>query len=140
VADATAACENPRVTDDSPVFSPTRSATANLLFVSGQLPIDADGRVPDDIDAQTRLVLANIATHLDAHGLDFGAVVKVTYFLRDIGDLEAVRAVLREVLPRPRPAASLVEVSALVNPKCRLEIDAIAQLGGSGPMLARELP
>lgn len=97
------------------------------MFISGQLPIDVDGTVPSDATAQTRLALDNIETRLAEHGLDWRAVVKVTYFLRDINDLEAVRTVLREVLPQPRPAASLVEVSNLVNPHCKLEIEAIAQ-------------
>ena len=52
--------------------------------------------------------------------------MKVTYFLTDIGDLAAVRAALDEVLPHPRPAASLVEVSGLVDPRFRVEIEATA--------------
>ncbi|ADD41678.1 RidA family protein [Stackebrandtia nassauensis] len=115
------------MTDTSPVFSPSRTATGTLVFISGQLPVDVDGTVPPDIAAQTKLVLDNIETKLDEHGLDWTAVVKLTYFLRDIDDLEAVREILRSVLPQPRPAASLVEVSNLVNPHCKLEIDAIAQ-------------
>lgn len=115
------------MTDSSAVFSRSRTATGRLVFVSGQLPVDVDGTVPGDITSQTRLVLDNIASVLAEHGLDLTAVVKVTYFLCDINDLEAVRAVLREVLPQPRPAASLVEVANLVNPHCKLEIEAIAQ-------------
>lgn len=117
------------MTDTSPVYSPTRIATGPILFISGQLPVDVDGTVPSGVTAQTRLVLDNIETRLTEHGLDWTAVVKLTYFLRDIDDLAAVRAVLREVLPQPRPAASLVEVSNLVNPHCKLEIEAIAQTG-----------
>lgn len=124
-------CKNAFVTDTSPVYSHTRTATGPLVFISGQLPVDADGTVPPGATAQTRLALDNIAARLAEYGLDWTAVVKVTYFLRDLGDLDEVRAVLREVLPRPRPAASLVEVSNLVHPHCNLEIEAIAQAGAA---------
>lgn len=117
---------NSSVTDTSPVYSGSRIASGALVFISGQLPIDVDGTVPGDITSQTRLVLDNIETELAAHDLDWTAVVKLTYFLRDINDLESVRDVLRATLPQPRPAASLVEIGNLVNPHCRLEIEAVA--------------
>ena len=53
----------------------------------------------------------------------------MTYFLTDIGELEQVRAALDAVLPQPRPTASLVEVSGLVDPRFRIEIEAIAYRG-----------
>lgn len=115
------------MTDSAAVYSQTRTATGPLVFVSGQLPIDTDGTVPSGATAQTRLVLDNIAARLAEHGLDLDSVVKVTYFLRDLDDLDAVRAVLRERLPLPRPAASLVQISGLVHPHAAVEIEAIAQ-------------
>lgn len=115
------------MTDSAAVYSQTRTATGTLVFVSGQLPVDTDGTVPSGITAQTRLVLDNIETRLAEHGLDLASVVKVTYFLCDLDDLEAVREVLRERLPVPRPAASLVRIGGLVHPHAAIEIEAIAQ-------------
>jgi 2-iminobutanoate/2-iminopropanoate deaminase len=107
----------------------TRVSRGGLLFVSGQVPLTADGAVPDGAAAQTRVVLSRIHALLAEHGVGWAEVVKVTYFLRDIGDLAAVREVLTDVLPEPRPAASLVEVSGLIDPRFLVEIEAVADLG-----------
>jgi enamine deaminase RidA (YjgF/YER057c/UK114 family) len=53
----------------------------------------------------------------------------MTYFLTDLADLDGVRAALDRVLPHPRPTASLVEVSALIDPLFRIEIEAVAFRG-----------
>jgi 2-iminobutanoate/2-iminopropanoate deaminase len=55
--------------------------------------------------------------------------VKLTYFLRDINDLQPFRDVMLAELPAPRPAASLVEVSNLIDPRFRIEIEGVADLG-----------
>lgn len=119
------------VTSNPRTYSDTRTATGPLLFISGQVPVADDGTVPGDIAAQTRLVLRKIEAHLAAQRLDWDAVVKVTYFLRDIGDLRSFREAVLAELPEPRPAASLVEVSNLIDPRFRIEIEAIADLGGA---------
>jgi reactive intermediate/imine deaminase len=99
----------------------------DLLFVSGCVPVDSEGRlVPGDVTAQTRVVLANVGAVLDAAGAGFGDVVKVTVFLLDVDDREAVNAVRREVFGDARPASTLVEVSRLAIPGARIEIEAVA--------------
>jgi enamine deaminase RidA (YjgF/YER057c/UK114 family) len=110
------------------IFEPVRAA-GPFVFVSGQTPLQADGAVSGDAGAQARVVIRKIEALLVEQGLDLGSVVKVTYFLTDIGDLAAVRTALDEVLPQPRPAASLVEISALIDPRFRIEIEAIAVRG-----------
>ena len=110
-------------------YSMTRTANGPLLFVAGQVPTLPDGSVPDGAAAQTRVVLDKIAALLAEHELGWPAVVKVTYFLRDIADLDAVREVLLNVLPEPRPTSSLVAISALVDPRFLVEIEAVADLG-----------
>jgi 2-iminobutanoate/2-iminopropanoate deaminase len=117
------------VTPTPRVYSDTRTANGPLLFISGQVPIADDGTVPADIAGQTLLVVGKIEAHLAAHGLDWGAVVKLTYFLRDINDLQPFRDVMLAELPAPRPAASLVEVSNLIDPRFRIEIEGVADLG-----------
>ena len=101
-----------------------------LLFVSGCVPVDGDGRlVGDDFVAQTRQVFANICAILGAAGAGFADVVKVTVYLLDINDRPRINAVRREVFGDTRPASTLVEVSRLAVPGARVEIEAVAHVG-----------
>jgi reactive intermediate/imine deaminase len=101
----------------------------DLLFVSGCVPVDGDGRlVPGDVVAQTRQVFENIRLVLEAAGAGFADVVKVTVFLTDVDDRAAVNGVRQEVFGDARPASTLVEVSALAIPGARIEVEAIAVL------------
>src|SRR5207248_4470666 len=63
-----------------------------LLFVSGCVPVDGEGRLVggDDVVAQARQVLANVGAVLAAAGASFGDVVKVTVYLTDIADRAAI--------------------------------------------------
>lgn len=116
----------PKVADmASHVFSEDRRG-AGLVFVSGQTPLRDDGSVSSKVSEQVRTVLDKIVTRLTANGLGLDDVLKVTYYLTDIDDLQEVRDVLLARLPEPPPAATLVEVAALVDPRFRVEIDAIA--------------
>ena len=99
----------------------------DLLFVSGCVPVDADGNlVAGDVVAQTQQVFRNIALVLEAAGAGFGDVVKVTVFLTDIDDRVAVNTVRQEVFGATRPASTLVEVSRLAIPGARIEVEAVA--------------
>src|SRR4029453_7459748 len=107
----------------------------DLLFVSGQIPIDpATGTlVEGDIAVQTRRVLDNLAAILAAAGASFEHVVKTTVFLLDMNDLAAMNAVYATYVPTPPPARSTVQVSRLPR-DVRVEIDTIARLRqGRGP-------
>ena len=102
-----------------------------LLLVSGCVPVDGDGRlVGDDVVAQARQVFANIGAILDAAGARFADVVKVTVYLLDIDDRPRINSVRQQVFGDARPASTLVEVSRLAVPGARVEVDAIAGLGG----------
>jgi reactive intermediate/imine deaminase len=100
----------------------------DLLFVSGFVPVDGDGRLVggDDVVAQARQVLANLGAVLSAAGATFADVVKVTVYLTDIADRVRINPVRREVFGDARPASTLVEVSALAVPGAKLEIEAVA--------------
>ena len=103
----------------------------NLLFVSGCVPVDGEGRlVGGDVVAQTRQVFANVAAVLAAAGAGFGDVVKVTVFLTDVDDRAAVNTVRTEVFGEARPASTLVEVSRLAIPGARIEVEAVALVRG----------
>ena len=102
----------------------------NLLFVSGFVPVDGEGRLVggDDVVAQVRQVFANLGAVLAAAGATFADVVKVTVYLTDIGDRARINPVRQEIFGDSRPASTLVEVSALVVPGAKVEIDAVALL------------
>ena len=102
----------------------------DLLFVSGFVPVDGDGRLVggDDVVAQTRQVFANLAAVLAAAGATFADVVKVTVYLTDIEDRARINPVRQDIFGDTRPASTLVEVSALATPGAKVEIDAVALL------------
>ena len=110
-------------------YSDALRADGPLLFVSGQVPLAPDGGVAGDAGGQTRQIFRNMAAVLARHGADLGHVVKLTYYLRHISDLDEFRSALLDSLTGGhRPAASLVEVSGLVDPRYLVEIDAVACL------------
>ena len=99
----------------------------DLLFVSGCVPVDVDGRlVGGDVVAQARQVFANVGAILAAGGATFADVVKVTVYLIDIDDRARINPVREEVFGDTRPASTLVEVSALAIPGAKLEVEAVA--------------
>lgn len=109
--------------------TPRPSRSADLLFTSGQIPVDpATGAVPEGgIQAQARQSLNNIKAILNAAGTNMGAVVKTTVFLNDMNDFAAMNEVYAQFFQEPYPARSAVQVARL--PKDVLvEIEAIAQL------------
>jgi reactive intermediate/imine deaminase len=112
-----------------PISHFTDAVRANdLLFVSGIVPVDERRELVggDDVVAQARQVFANMGAVLAAAGCGFEDVVKVTVFLTDVADRPLVNPVRQEVFGETRPASTLVEVSALVIPGARIEVDAVA--------------
>ena len=101
----------------------------DLLFVSGQVPIDPStgAIVEGDIKAQAQQSLNNLKAILNAAGTNMGAVVKTTVFLADMNDFAAMNEVYAQFFQEPFPARSAVQVGRL--PKdAKVEIEAIAQL------------
>ena len=97
----------------------------DTLYVSGQLPIAADGTMPESIEEQTRQSLSNIGYILEEAGLSFADVTKTCVLLADINDFAAMNAVYSEFIRRDCPARVCYQVAAL--PKAaKVEIDAIA--------------
>lgn len=97
----------------------------DTLYVSGQLPIAADGTMPESIEEQTRQSLNNIGYILEEAGLSFVDVTKTCVLLADINDFAAMNAVYSEFFRSDCPARVCYQVAAL--PKAaKVEIDAIA--------------
>lgn len=109
-------------------YSPAIKA-GNLLFLSGQIPLDpATGAMVDgDITAQTELVMRNIAALLAAAGAGFEHVVRTTVFLTDMNEFAAMNAVYGRFVVDPAPARATVQVVRLPR-DARVEIDVIAVL------------
>ena len=107
-------------------YSPAMRA-GNLLFLSGQIPIDpASGAVVDGgIAAQTEQVMRNIGALLDAAGAGFEHLVRTTVFLADMNDFAAMNEGYGRFIVHPPPARSTVQVARLPR-DARVEIDAIA--------------
>ncbi|MEU6604495.1 RidA family protein [Streptomyces shenzhenensis] len=105
------------------------AATGRFVAVSGQLALDGDGVLvgAGDPAAQARQVFENLRRCLSAAGADFADVVKLTYFVTDMAHMPAIRAARAAHIPDDRlPAASAVQVAALVRPEFLMEIEAFA--------------
>ncbi|RDZ26078.1 RidA family protein [Lysobacter silvisoli] len=102
-------------------------APQRLLFVSGQVPADAEGEVPADFRAQCRLAWENVGAQLRAAGLGYEHLVKTTVSLARREDRDAAREVRQQVLGRLRHAPALtVVIVDIYDSAWLLEIEAIA--------------
>ena len=96
------------------------------VWVSGAVGINRDGGIPDDTVDQFRLALESVDACLRHAGASARHVVKVTIFLTDISERAAINPLRIEYFGDNRPASTLVEVSALVDPAFKVEIEAVA--------------
>jgi 2-iminobutanoate/2-iminopropanoate deaminase len=99
----------------------------DFLFLSGQLPLEpASGEmVKGDIRQQTKRVLENIKGVLESQNLGLEDVVKVTVFLKDMGNFSQMNEVYATYFLTSPPARSTVEISGLAR-DAGVEIEAIA--------------
>jgi enamine deaminase RidA (YjgF/YER057c/UK114 family) len=100
-------------------------------WVAGTTDAGADGRSrhPGDIAAQARATLAIIEVALAEAGFSLGDVVRTRMFVTDITRSAEVLAVHGEVFGTVRPAATMVEVSALIDPSLLVEMEVDARRG-----------
>ena len=103
--------------------------TGNLIFVSGQAALAADGSIvgPGDIRKQTEQTLENIRITLEAAGATFDDVVKTTVWITDIAEYAGMNEVYARYFPDGPPARATL-ISGLVKAGLLVEIDAIAAL------------
>jgi len=99
----------------------------NLLFLSGQIPIDPEtGELfKGDIQGQTHQVLKNIKGILESQGLGMDDIIKINIFLKDLRDFGKVNEVYATYFLKNPPARSTVQVSNLPR-NAEIEIEAIA--------------
>lgn len=103
--------------------------TGDLLFTSGALPIDpTTGKmVEGDIAARTHQVFNNLTAIAEEAGTTLDNAVKVTVYLADIADFQAVNAVYGEYFNKPFPARSAFQVAALPL-GADIEVEAVINL------------
>ena len=99
----------------------------NIVYLAGETPRDPNTGefVPGDVRQQTELVFQNIERSLRAFGTDLAHVFKLTVYLTDMANLEAVSEVRRRHLLRPIPSTTIA-ISRLTLPDGLVEIDAMA--------------
>lgn len=100
----------------------------NLIWVSGTVGVAADGSVPPGVVEQFEIAIANMDACLKAVGAGAEHVVKVTVYLTDVADRTKINPIRQRYFGIHRPASTLVEVSALVLPTLKVEIEAQAVL------------
>lgn len=99
------------------------------VWLSGMVGMTADGEVPEDTVEQFRIAMETIDNCLRQAGGRPDQIVKVQVFLTDISERGAINPIRQEYFGDHRPASTLLEVSALVDPRLKVEIEAVAYLG-----------
>jgi 2-iminobutanoate/2-iminopropanoate deaminase len=117
------------------------TGAGRIVFISGatasplyhQHPhVKEEHVLPDDIEEQTRRAMESIKMVLDARQLTWRQVAKVTKYLTDIREMDAVNRTMNEYLGDHRPASTLLCVNNLSSPGARVELEVIA-VGPSEP-------
>ena len=126
--------ERRRVSSGSP-FEPTIGFSRALrvgdrVWVSGTGPVWADGTCPDDAGTQARRCFDIIRAALAEAGATLTDVVRTRMYLTRADDADAVSAVHGELFSDILPAATMVVVAALLDPRWRIEIEVDALIGG----------
>lgn len=102
-------------------------ADSKLLYMSGQvgrgLP---DGEILQGFEAQIRQTYANIEAVLVGAGMDLTNLVKITTYITDRKNLEAMREIRKEILGDHKPAHTLVIAAGLAFEEYLIEVDCIA--------------
>ena len=103
------------------------SADERILFLSGQIGMDAGGQVPESAAEQLALALDNLLANLRAARMDVQDLTKLTLYLvmSELGPAER-RAIFAAKLGGYAPCMTLVYVAALATPQFKVEVDAFA--------------
>lgn len=108
-------------------YSPAVKA-GGFVFVSGQVPRDpvTGALVGDDVESQTKQVIANISRALEAAGASLSDIVSVIVYLSDIDDWGKFNAVYKELMPTPYPTRTALGANLR---GIFVEISAVAYVG-----------
>jgi enamine deaminase RidA (YjgF/YER057c/UK114 family) len=98
------------------------------VYVSGAVGMRADGSVPEATVDQFRVAMETVDASLRQVGAKPRHVVKVTVFMTDISERPLINPQRIEYFGEHRPASTLVEVTKLVDPRLKVEIEAVAYI------------
>ena len=113
---------------DAPFRYSQATRVGDLVFVSGQAAVGADGQIvgEGDFAAQAECVFANLRKVLEAAGSSLSQVAKVTIYMTDASNFPHILECRERYFTEPYPADTTVEVTGLALPGLMLEIEAIA--------------
>jgi enamine deaminase RidA (YjgF/YER057c/UK114 family) len=97
-----------------------------LLFVSGQLGITRDDRVPEDAGDQAELCFQAIGEVLEAAGMTYRDIVRITAYVTDRSHLKSYMEVRDRHVGSPPPASTLLIVSGFARPEFKVEVEVVA--------------
>jgi 2-iminobutanoate/2-iminopropanoate deaminase len=104
----------------------------NMLFVSGQVPVDKDGKTPSSIEDQTSFVLGNLKSIIEKAGAKVTNVVRCTVFMTNIAEFKQMNGIYKKFFEangaKQFPTRSTIQVTKLAVDAARIEIDCIAVL------------
>ena len=124
--------EAPAPVAGAPYSQAIAASGGEVLWVSGQVPLDASGSLAaDDVPGQTRQCLANVAAVVAAAGGSMADVVKTTVYMTDLAMFGEMNAVYAQAFGEMPPARATIGVAALPA-GAQVEIEAIAVLGAGG--------
>jgi len=104
----------------------------NMIYVSGQAAFSLEGKIVGvgDFDAQAEQAFENLQAVLRAGGSDLSKIIKVTIFLKDMGNFSKIVALREKYFTPPYPADTIVEITGLALPELEIEIEAMAFVEG----------
>ena len=114
----------------SPVSHYCHVVRANdRIWISGMVGIRNDGSVPEGVEEQFQIAMDCLDSALHAAGGKPEHIVKVQVFLTDVNDRTKINPIRESYFGTHRPASTLVEVSGLISPELKVEIEAEAVVG-----------
>ena len=101
-------------------------AGARLVFVSGQLGIDADGKTPESAEAQAELCFGAIRVLLTEARMELSDIVRLNAFVTDAAYLADYMRVRDRHIGEPPPASTLMVVTGFSRPQFKVEVECVA--------------
>jgi enamine deaminase RidA (YjgF/YER057c/UK114 family) len=99
---------------------------ARLLAIAGQVGVDSSGKLADTFEGQAENAFANLQKVLADAGMTFADAIKTTTFLTDRANLSKMVAIRKKYMGDAQPAATLVIVAGLADPKFLIEVELTA--------------
>jgi 2-iminobutanoate/2-iminopropanoate deaminase len=93
------------------------SGVARTLYISGQVGLDANGKLAGDFSTQCRQTLLNLEAQLRVAGMSFDNVVKLQTILPNLANIRELRRIRAEIMGDRKPASTLI-VAGLVSRRC----------------------